>query len=425
MPARTFFLALSFLILITPPARTQENPEPSIETPPPSVLQEQLPLQSDSAPPSPYRQKGPRRIRKIPSLLDQFDSIDEEATPEERAKLRKEDRDRTLAEPLPTDPKTESASQESLPAGMAPLAEEPNEAVSERPEPRWNLGSGRIQFHGGGSQLQTVISGFRVEHTFWESFTLAGRAEGNADLLRGTNNYAAAGEFAWRLFRPISISAEGGAGGASFVNWVGGGGSVSLLLSNLFDRGIDTRFSVRAASRSGTLGSLDTTAPLLGFSTVTYGASVSQDLGESVTAFFEIDLGNSVTASGASVASTRLSQEIEVLQEGIHLALAAISRRYAPFEGSFASTRWKAGLGIRVTHDFRLALEAGQILSELANPNLASWWVFNPRVEIDLGPRSALQLDALWAPLLNPAASNPLFPSDLILGRFGVRLIWP
>jgi hypothetical protein len=429
MPARSTHLVFCNLLLLlgASPARTQESPSQSTETPTPSILQEQLPLQKDSAPPSPYQQRNPRRIKKIPSLLDQFDSIDEEATPEERAKLRKEDRDRTLAEPPPVSgPESNSLRPDHARPGLLTPAEEPNDAVSDRPEPRWNPGTGRAQLYGGGSQLQTMISGFRVEHTFWESFTLAGRAEGEVDLLRSANNYSAAGELSWRLFRPFSISVEGGAGGASFVNWVGGGGSATLLLSNLFDQDIDTRFSVRAASRSGTLGSLDATATLLGFSTVTYGASLSQDLGESVTAHFEFDVGSSVTASGVTLASARIEQDISVQQEGIHLALAAISRRYAPFEGSFASTRWQAGLGLRITHDFRLAIEAGQILSELADPTLASWWIFHPRFEIDLGPRTALQLDAIWAPHLDPtAAANPVLPSDLILGRVGVRLLWP
>jgi len=429
MPFRRIPLALCpwILFLSATPARTQEQSAIQQEAPAPRALQEQLPLQKDTPPPSPYQLNHPRRLKKIPSLLDQFDSVDEEVTPEERAKLRKEDRDPSLGNPTPGDGKKSAGSgrEDMPPIGPSDL-QDPNEAVVDRPEPRWNLGHGRAQLYGGGSQLQTAISGFRVEHTFWESFTLAGRAEGESDLLRSAGNYSAAGEFSWRLFRPLSISAEGGAGGTGFVNWVGGGGAISLLLDSLFDQGIDTRFSVRAASRSGTLGSLDGDATLLGFSTLALGATIGQDLGEVVTLSLDIDLGNSLTGAGLSLRRAREAQDISTRQEAIHLGLAATSRRYAPFEGAFAALRWKAGLGIRASNDLRISLEAGQLLSELTDPTLASWWVFNPRFEIDLGPRSALQLDALWAPQLNSlAATDPLLPSDLILGRIGVRLLWP
>jgi hypothetical protein len=95
-------------------------------------------------------------------------------------------------------------------------------------------------------------------------------------------------------------------------------------------------------------------------------------------------------------------------------------------EGAFAATRWNLALGVRVGKDMRLSIEAGQMLSGLEYSEKAAWWAFSPKIETDLTPRTALQLEALWAPLISPPLNDDaIFPSDLILGRIGLRLLWP
>jgi hypothetical protein len=298
--------------------------------------------------------------------------------------------------------------------------------VEDKASPRWNTGSGRAQFHAGGSQAQSVISGLRAEHTFWNSVTIFARAEGEIDLLRESNNFSAAGGMAWRLFRPLTLTAEGGAGGATFASWTQFGGSLSLLLEDLFETGLDTRLTVRGSGGSGILGSIDQQAALLGFSATTFGATFAQDISESFSVSFEADFGSHLEASGSDIGVVRAASGTEVRQEATHLAQAALSRRFAPLEGAFAATRWNLALGVRVGKDMRLSIEAGQMLSGLEYSEKAAWWAFSPKIETDLTPRTALQLEALWAPLISPPLNDDaIFPSDLILGRIGLRLLWP
>ena len=398
-----------------------------VEPQPPPALSEPTPRPSRLPPDGLFLPPPAKRYKKRQNPFDnESDPMDESVSEKEREQLRKEDRDPTKYQDLEPGslPKAEAAPSAET-ATDKPFPEPKLSDESGR-SPRWNTGNGRALFHLGGSQVQTIVSGLRAEHTIWNSLTFSARAEGEIDLLRDSNNYSAAGGMAWRLFRPLTLTAEGGAGGATFASWTQFGGGLSLLLEGLFAERLDTRITLRTASGTGTLGSIDQQATLLGFTSSTFGVTLSQALSQSVNVTLEADFGSYLDANGIDMGTVRSASDTDVRQEATHLAQAALSRRFAPMEGSFASTRWSLAVGFRAGNDMRISLEAGQMLSGLAANDTAAWWAFSPKIETDLSPRTALQLEALWAPLISASAeADPIFPSDLILGRIGLRLLWP